>query len=227
MRTGWRSELNPSGQLWTVVGVVGDTFQAGLDQAIRPQIYISATRMGLDGGRYVLRAARGDAGLAAAVSEAVRSVDPQLERIRIHRLEEWVSDSLGPRRVPVLLTGAFAGIGLLLTVLGLYGTVAFQVGRRRREIAIRMALGAGNGSVLGLVMRHGMALVAAGAALGTLAFAAGSRVLESQLYGVGTGDPLTAATVIAILALSGALACLIPARAAMRVEPVSILKDVP
>ena len=136
------TDLAPKNQLWQIVGVVGDTYQMGLDQSIRPQIYLPIGQTGLDGGSYVIRTARTDRELSGAVAAAVRSVDPNLERVNLRRLDNWVRESLGDRRLPAILTGLFAAIGLSLTALGLYGTVALEVGQRRKEMAIRVALGA-------------------------------------------------------------------------------------
>jgi predicted permease len=219
------SELAPRKQLWEIVGVVGDTYQAGLDKSIRPQIYIPVSQTGLDGGSYVIRSAHPDAGLAGAVAEAVRSVDPGLERINLRTLDGWVSESLGARRTPAVLTGLFAGLGLLLTALGLYGTVALEIGQRRREMAIRVALGAGRARIVCLVLARGLLLTSAGAAIGMLGFLAGGRVIESQLYEVAPSDPVTAICVTLILFVSAASACLRPAWDTLRLSPISILRE--
>ena len=101
----FRVDFTPPNQLWEVVGVVADTYQKGLDQAIRPQIYLPVSQTGLDGGSYVVRTSRADAGLPTAIAAAVRSIDPDLERINVRRLDSWVHDSLGDRRSPAILTG--------------------------------------------------------------------------------------------------------------------------
>ncbi len=222
---GKRVQLRNGDKLWQIVGIVGDTYQMSLDQSIRPQIYQPVSQLGLDGGSFVIRTTRADADLAASVAAAVRSVDPDLERIRLRRLDDWVDDSLGRRRLPALLTALFAAVGLSLTALGLYGIVAFEVGQRRREIAIRAALGASRPNIVVLVLRYGLALVFAGAGLGALVFLATSRLLESQLYEVAPSDPLTAIVVATVLLICAALACLMPARDALRLDPVSVLRD--
>ncbi len=224
VRLRWRTDLNPAGQLWEIVGVVGDTHQVGMDKAVRPQVYIPVSRAGLDGGGYVLRTARTDAGLAVEAAKAVESVDPALERIRLRLLDGWVRESLSERRAPALLTGLFAGVALLLTAIGLYGVVAFQVEQRRHEIAIRIALGARTGSVSRMVAMQGLALVVAGAVVGTGAFWWLGQILRSQLYGVETGDPVTVAAVTAVLATCGLAACWAPARSAARTEPMRLLR---
>ncbi len=219
------SELAPKKQTWQIIGVIGDTFQAGLDRAIRPQIYIPVSQAGLDGGSYVIRTAHADVGLAGAVAEAVRSVDPNLERINLRTLDSTVSESLGARRTPAVLTGLFAGVGLLLTALGLYGTVALEIGQRRREMAIRVALGAGRVRITGLVLARGLLLTAAGGIIGMLGFLASGRVIESHLYEVAPWDPATLAGVTLILFACAVCACLRPAWETLRLQPIRILRE--
>ncbi|QOY90262.1 ADOP family duplicated permease [Paludibaculum fermentans] len=221
----FHSEAVPKGALWEIVGVVGDTYQTGLDSAIRPQVYLPAGLAGLDGGVYVVRSARTDAGLVQAVEAAVRGVDPELERIQVHRLSEWVGESLGDRRTPAVLTGLFALVGLLLTVLGLYGTLMLEVRQRRRELAIRAALGADWRRILGLVLRRGLVLTGAGAAAGLLLFRVAGQVLEGQLYEVRPEDGGTAGVVLLVLAASALPACVKPAWAALRSSPVEVLRE--
>lgn len=221
----FRSEAAPKGALWEIAGVVGDTYQTGLDSAIRPQVYLPVGLTGLDGGVYVVRSARTDAGLAQAVEAAVREVDPDLERIRVHRLTDWVGQSLGDRRTPAVLTGLFALVGLLLTLLGLYGTLALEVRQRRRELAIRVALGADRGSILGLVLARGLVLAGAGAAAGLALFQATAQVLASQLYEVRPDDAGTAAMVLLVLAAGALPACVKPAWTALRQSPVAVLRE--
>ncbi|WP_321471937.1 ABC transporter permease [uncultured Paludibaculum sp.] len=221
----FQTDLAPRGQLWEIVGVVGDTYQMGLDRSIRPQIYIPISQTGLDGGSYVLRTARTDAGLAESVAAAVAAVDPNLERINLRRLDDWVSKSLGDRRAPAILTGLFALVGLLLTVLGLYGTVALEIRHRRRELAIRLALGATQTGITRLVLSRGLILSATGAVLGLVAFLLVSRLLESQLYEVTPNDPTNVVAVFLILLASTVCACLRPARDAQKHQPLTILRE--
>lgn len=221
----FRTDLTPKNQLWEIVGVVGDTYQTGVDRSIRPQIYIPISQTGLDGGSYVVRTARTDAGLANSVAAAVRAVDPNLERINLRRLDDWVSASLGDRRMPAVLTGLFAGIGLLLTTLGLYGTVALEIGQRRRELAVRVALGANRASIMQLVLMRGLLLTSIGTLGGMLGFLAGGRVIESQLYEIAPSDPVNAIAVVVILLACAMCACLRPAWDALRLQPIAILRE--
>lgn len=219
------TDVMPKNQLWQIVGVVGDTYQTGLDQSIRPQIYLSISQTGLDGGSYLIRTARTDSGLSDAVAAAVRSVDPNLERVNLRRLDNWVRESLGDRSLPAILTGLFAAIGLSLTVLGLYGTIALEMGQRRKEMAIRVAMGATNASITGLVLKRGLLLTLAGSTFGALGFVAVGRAIESQLYEVAPGDPVNAAVVIVILFGCAVCACLRPAWDALRQAPIAVLRE--
>jgi predicted permease len=215
----------PANQLWQIAGVVGDTYQAGLDHAIRPQIYLPISQTGLDGGTYALRTTRTGPGLAAAVSAAVRSVDPNLERVNLRSVDDRVRASLAGRRLPAMLTGLFAAIGLALTALGLYGTMALEVGQRRKEMAIRAALGASRASIAGLVLKRGLLLTIGGAMLGALGFAAAGRAIETQLYEVAPADPMNVAAAAVVLLACAVCACLRPAWDAVRQAPVTVLRE--
>ena len=219
------TDVTPKGQLWQIVGVVADSYQAALDQAIRPQIYLPVSQTGLDGGDYLIRTTRSDAALPAAIAAAVKSIDPDLERIHVRRLDNWVSASLGDRRLPAILTGLFAAVGLALAALGLYGTMALEIGQRRKEMAIRAALGASRASITGLVVKRGLALTAAGAAVGALGFVAVGRAIASQLYEVAPSDPANAVVVLAILFACAIAACLQPAWNALRQAPIAVLRE--
>jgi putative ABC transport system permease protein len=219
------TELTPKGQLWQIVGVVADTYQAALDQAIRPQIYLPVSQTGLDGGDYLIRTARSDAALPAAIAAAVKSIDPNLERINVRRLDNWVRASLGDRRLPAILTGLFAAIGLSLTALGLYGTIALEIGQRRKEMAIRVALGASRTSIARLVVKRGLGLTFAGSILGAWGFVFVGRAIESQLYEVAPSDPANAAVVVTILFACAIAACLRPAWNALREAPIAVLRE--
>jgi len=219
------TDLAPRDLLWQIVGVVGDTYQAGLDQSIRPQIYLPISQTGLDGGDYVIRTARADAALSTAIAAAVRSIDPNLERINVRRLDNWVRASLGERRLPAILTGLFAAIGLALTALGLYGTIALEIGQRRKEMAIRIALGASHASITGLVVKRGLILTIAGAIVGAAGFVPVGRAIASQLYEVAPSDPANAAAVLVILFVCAMAACLRPAWNALRQAPIAVLRE--
>lgn len=129
-------------------------------------------------------------------------------------LEAYVSDVMAPARFSLTLMGVFGALALLPAAVGLYGLISYWVGQRTRELGIRMALGARRRDILGLVLRQGLVLTTAGAALGLAAAFAATRLLAGFLYGVSAADPLTYAAVTALLAAVSVLACLVPARRA-------------
>jgi predicted permease len=224
VRLGWTSELNPQGTVWEIAGVVGDVRQRALEEEGKPEIYLPASQYPLDGGSYVLRTARRDPALAAAVRAEVAAIDPRLERIEVRPFADAVRDSLADRRLALLLTGVFAGVALLLTAVGLYGVVAYSVAQRQREMALRLTLGAQVGQVARLVLEQGLRLTAAGLILGLASFYALGRLIESHLYGVTATDPLTAAGVAAILVLIALAACATPSLRASRTEPMRSIR---
>jgi putative ABC transport system permease protein len=225
IRLGWTSDINPRGTVWEIAGVVGDVRQRALEEEGKPEIYLPAGQYPLDGGAYVLRTARRDPALAAAVRAEVKALDPQLERIEVRPFADAVRDSLTDRRLALLLTGIFAGVALLLTAVGLYGVVAYSVAQRQREMALRLTLGAQMGQVARLVLGQGLRLAAAGLVLGLAGFYALRRLIESHLYGVTATDPLTAAGVVAMLVLITLAACAIPSARASRIEPMSAIRS--
>jgi putative ABC transport system permease protein len=154
----------------------------------------------------------------------VWQVDPSIPVTQVRPMSEVLSVSLAAQRFNTLLLCVFAGVALLLASVGLYGVLAFSVAQRTREIGIRMALGAQAGDVLRLVLRQGLALSVLGVAVGICASVAGTRVLRGLLYGLAPTDPATFTAVALLLLVVALVACLIPARRALRVDPVVALR---
>jgi ABC-type antimicrobial peptide transport system permease subunit len=144
--------------------------------------------------------------------------------IRVRTLAEQRMRSLSTPRMAATLLGMLGGLGLLLGTLGLYGVMAYLVTQRTHEIGIRMALGAERGNILRLVLRQALRLVVLGLALGTLGALAAARLIEGLLYGVQPQDPMTMAMVMLVLAGAALVACLLPARRAVRVDPITALR---
>ncbi|HXB68497.1 MAG TPA: ADOP family duplicated permease [Candidatus Acidoferrales bacterium] len=229
----WVSELNPAGSTWEVVGVIGDTRQEGLEHDSSPEVFLSMTQAGPEGAAYVIRT-RGDnpgdnqgvdPALARAIAEAVAQQDPRIQRVGVKPLSFVVEQNLGSRRAAIWLVGGFGGLALLLTAIGIYGSVAFRAAERGREMAIRMALGATAPQVRNLVLGHGMLLAVAGTGAGLAAFPLVSRSLASQLYGVSRTDPATIAVVAATVILAALVASVAPSRRAQRTSPMDLLRD--
>jgi len=220
----WLSDLNPAGSTWEVVGVAGDTRQDGLEHDPSPELFLSMTQVGPDGAAYVIRTRGDDQALARAIAEAVAHQDPRIQRVGVKPLGFVVEQNLGSRRAAIWLVGGFGCLALLLTAIGIYGSVAFRAAERGREMAIRIALGATAPQVRNLVLGHGALLAAAGTGAGLAVFPLVSRMLESQLYGVGRADPATIA-VVAVTVIGAALvASLSPSRRVQRTSPADLLR---
>ena len=173
---------------------------------------------------FVIARTPGDPGnLSAAIQEAVHGVDSNQPVHDFRTMDTRVRSSLGPQRFAVTLLGVFAGMALLLAAVGLYALISFSVAQRTRELGIRIALGAGSSDVLRLVVGQGMRMVGVGLAIGLTAALTLNYLMRSLLYGVHAGDPLTYLGVAAGLAVVALLACYLPARRAMRVDPIVAL----
>jgi putative ABC transport system permease protein len=209
----------------TVVGVVGDVRQARLSEQAYPQIYLPFAQ---SPSRSMVLAVRADgdaASLVPAMRGSLAELDPDLPLTDIATLEERKAVSLARPRVNAAVIGAFALAALVLAAVGIYGVVAYGVVQRTRELGIRMALGAGRGTLLGMVIRQGMAPVLTGMLFGLAAALAGGPVLRSLLFDVDATDPLSFAAVILFLAGVALAAIYLPARRAARSDPMVALRN--
>jgi putative ABC transport system permease protein len=163
--------------------------------------------------------------LISAVTDAVHTVDPDEPVVAVVTMESIVDQSLGQQRLNAVLLATFAGLALLLGAIGIYGVQSYAVRQRVREIGIRIALGAKRSDVFLLVLRQGLKLALIGICIGLAASLGLTRLMASQLYGLSATDPLTFAAVAIVLAIVALLACYIPARRAMRVDPMVALRD--
>jgi putative ABC transport system permease protein len=190
------------------------------------QIYIPHTQWPFPDNdmTFVIRTAGPPSGLAPAARQAIHSLDSTQLLSRVMPLENYVALSVQGRRFALILIGAFAAIALLLSVMGIYGVTAYSVAQRTCEIGIRMALGAQRSEVMGLLLRQGMALIVAGVLLGIAASLGLTRFLATLLFDVTPTDPATFALVVTLLIVVAVLACWIPARRAMRVDPMVALR---
>jgi putative ABC transport system permease protein len=206
----------------TIVGVAGDVRTFGLDQDAGFVVYGSATQ--IPGWNPMSLVWRSAAPSIDTVKASLRSVDPIVPLSAISSMDDLLDRSLGPRRFNLYLLGAFAGVALALAAIGLFGVMAYLVAQRTREIGVRLALGATRGEVFRLVLGRGLLLAGAGAAGGVAAALWLTRAMESLLFAVSRTDPVTFVAVPAALLAVAALACYVPARRAMRVDPAIALR---
>ena len=225
---GRRIQMGDTLGAWrTVVGVVANVRHSGLDAPVTQQVWVPERQWQWADNQVVLVVrARGDAAaLAPAVRAAVLSVDPLQPISRVATMEQVVAASTAQRRMALVLFAAFAVASLLLASAGIYGVLAGSVAERTREIGVRSALGARPGQILALIVRQGARLAVAGLVLGIAASLGLSRWLESLLYEVRPGDPVTLLGVALLLGLVALGACLVPALRALRIQPMSALRS--
>lgn len=216
--------------LRTIIGVVADTKQASLREPPSPEMYVPFTQNeirtwpSMQTMQYALRLRGDDSGIAAAVRRAVDAVDPDLPVARFTRLRMMVDASMTADRFALLLLSGFGLLALVLAAVGMYGVIAYSVLQRTAEIGVRMALGAGRGDILGMVLRQGGVLALTGIGIGLLAAWMTTRLMTSFLYGVKAADPATFAAVAVLLLAVALAACIVPARRAMGVDPMVALR---
>jgi predicted permease len=232
---GKRVVLNNKGGVAEIVGVVGHVMQWGLDsddkQSLRTQLYFpymqlpdEALRLSWSGQGVLVRF-EGDAQAAgAAIRSALKSMNSEQVMYDVQTMEEIITDSLAARRVSMIVLGVFAALALGLASMGIYGVISYLVGQRTHEIGIRMALGAKQGDVLRMVLSEGLQMTLIGVAVGLLAALGLTRLMANLLFGVSATDPLTFVGVAMILTLVALTACYVPARQAMRVDPMVALR---
>jgi putative ABC transport system permease protein len=214
----------------TVVGIVADVRHNGITQAVKEKFYVPHTQWHKSVGNairtmtLVLKAEGDPRALAGPVRRTIRELDPNLPVAEVRTMDDVVAATLSAPRFTGMLLGVFAALALALSAIGIYGVLSYVVSRRTREIGIRVAIGAGRGQVLRLVLGSGVALSLIGIVFGLAAAASLSRVMTTLLHDVTPGDPATYATVAATLTVVAIVASLVPAWRATRVDPVKALK---
>jgi putative ABC transport system permease protein len=209
----------------TVIGVIGDVRHSGLEAEPAPEMYTWYLQNPPSNPFIVVRAAGDAASLATAVRAAVQAVDKNIAAYDIRPMAQVRSESVAQRRFVLLLVAAFGVLALVMAAAGVYGVMALIVSERTPEIGIRLALGAQPMQVLRAVAFQGLTLAVAGVIVGLLLAAALAPLVSTQLYGVRTLDPPTMAAVPALLLAIAALACIVPARRAMSIDPVNALRN--
>jgi putative ABC transport system permease protein len=162
--------------------------------------------------------------MSRSIAAVVQSVDADLPISQVKTMDQILDEDMSGDRLDTVLLGTFAAVALILSAVGIYGVMAFAVAQRTHEIGLRMALGAGPSRVLSLILGEGMILTLIGLILGLVGAFLVGRAMQSQLYGIGAIDPVALGGVAAILILAALLACYVPARRAMRVDPMVALR---
>jgi predicted permease len=210
----------------TVVGVVGDIHQSNMEEAPGPQLFLPWWQGGGDenSGYIAIRSLLPVAETTAEAKSALRQMDPTLTFANVRTMGKRVSKSEARRRFQTTLLAVFAGMALLLALVGLYGLLAYSVRLRTPELGVRLALGSPRGRILQLVVGQGVKLVVAGLVIGMAAAFALTRLLSSLLFGVHATDPVTYAAVGVLLLAAGVMACLIPGLRAAKIDPARSLR---
>ena len=209
----------------TIIGVAGDLRSFGLDRDVRPTVYYSGLAAPVFNPMYIVwRSAVNPASHVPAIREALRAINPKVALYDVRAASDMLANSFGPRRLNLYLLGLFAAVALALAAIGLFGVMAYLVTQRTREIGVRLALGATRREVLQLIVGRGVTLAAAGALLGIVVALWLTRLMSGLLFSVSATDPATFAAVPLVLIGVALVACYIPARRAMRVDPVTALR---
>jgi putative ABC transport system permease protein len=223
IRLGWRrgGEDRVGGE---VIGIVGDVRQHGLDAELMPEIYIPHAQAPVGSMDVIVRTDLPGAALAPSIRGVVHALDPELPMPTIQPVEDIVAESISRPRFYMMLVAIFAGVALLLAAVGIFGVMSYSVAQRTRELGIRIALGAGAGTVRRLVVGQAMTLATIGLGIGLGAALLLSSTLEKMLFNLSSTDPATFAAVAGVLFLVALVASWLPARRASRVDPVVALR---
>jgi predicted permease len=207
-----------------IVGVVTDIRDLDVQSEPEPEYYPALFQWGIGSQHLIVRSQVNPDAMADTISRRIWASFPDQALTNVTTVTRTIADSVGDQRMHMSLLGVFAGIGLMLALIGVYGVVSYSVARRTKEFGVRMALGAGWAEVLRMVLWQGLRLVALGSAIGVLGALAATRVIASELYRVTPSDPWTFAGAVVLILLVGGLACWIPARRATKVDPLEVLR---
>jgi len=216
---------NEKALMRTIVGVIGNIRHRNLTAELTPEIYLSSSQIPMDSMTIVARTSVSNpAAITSAVRKELAEVDRNIPLVRVRVFDEYLARALARPRFNATLLSIFAGTALVLTAIGIYGVMAYSVSQRTNEIGIRIALGAGKSSIFRLVVGQAMAIVAISLVAGVVGAFAATRLLNSLLYGIGASDPLTFIAIMLLVSVVAFLAAWLPARRAMRVDPIVALR---
>jgi len=216
-------------QWYEIVGIVGNIKHRGLDAPDRPEMYVPYRQPLFSNWtvrpmQVVVRTAGDPLAAAATVRREIARLDPDQPISDVRTMDERIGRSLESRRFNMILLAAFAALALALAAIGIYGILAYAVTERTHEIGVRLALGAQPRDVLSMIVAQGMAMTAAGAAIGVVAALTVTRLMSSLLFGISAADPMTFAAIPLLLGVVAFVACYVPARRATRVDPLVALR---
>jgi predicted permease len=223
-----------SNPMLQVVGVIADVKQMGLDSPVSPMVFVPIPQLSdrqmamirtFNPANFTVRTMTAPRGLVDAIKSELSRLDGTVAMSQIATMEEVAARSVAQQRFNMLFIGLFAGLGLLLASVGIYGVVSYAVAQRTHELGIRIALGARGAAVMRLILGHGLALALAGVALGTVASLELTRLMKAFLFGVEATDPPTFVAVAFLLTTVALIACWIPARRATKVDPMHALRS--
>jgi ABC-type antimicrobial peptide transport system permease subunit len=219
--------ITPTTKTFTVVGVIAPMKLETLADTREPAgaYFFPFAQQPEQMLTFAVRTDGDPAGLSHAVRDAIQSVDRELPVYDLQPMDRWTTKSLASRRATMVLSLVFSAVALLLAAVGIYGVLAYVVAHRRKEIGIRLALGARAGAVFGLIMREGLAVTAIGLVVGAIGTSGLQRALQSQLFGVAAADPVVLVVVTGLLASVAATACAVPAWRASRIDPIVALSE--
>ena len=219
-----RGGMGSSSPWMTIVGVVKHVRYRTLEAESRSELYWVAAQRPTQNMSITVRSTLAAGALAAEVRDAVLAVDPMQPVFNIRTMDQLVAESMSRRRLALILIAAFAGLAMLLAAIGIYGTTSYAVSQRYSEMGVRVAIGASPGQILRLVLAQGMSFTLVGLGVGLAAAFLLSRLIQTMLFSVKSSDPLTFLGAAVVLAAIAFLACVIPARRAMRVDPLIALR---
>jgi putative ABC transport system permease protein len=207
-----------------IVGVVGDVRRFEVDDVVEPEIYYAYMQRPRWASYFVIRTDADATSIVGAVRSRMLAVDKDVPVLNVAAIDQLVSAALREPRFNTVLIGVFAGLALLLASVGLYAVIAYSVTQRTHEIGVRITVGAGQRDIFRLIVGQGMILALIGVAIGLAASMALTRAMSSLLFGVSATDPLTFAAIALLLTFVSLVACYVPARRAMRVDPMVALR---